>query len=97
VNVQTLTLANERSTVSSEVDDLLLRDLPNGFVNGFDIIWYAGDVGDGAIMSNDHILHVVIPEPTVNKIPEQPGTYNLEFTSKDATSIDITDRTRQFA
>jgi hypothetical protein len=42
-------------------------------------------------MSNDHVLHVIIPEPTVDEVPEKPGTYNLEFTSKDTTSVDITE------
>jgi hypothetical protein len=33
---------------------------------------------------------IIIPEPTVNEVPEKPGIYNLEFVSKDATSIDVT-------
>lgn len=41
MNVQTLALADECSTIRSEVNDLLLTNFPNGLVDGLDVI------GDG--------------------------------------------------
>ncbi len=47
MHVQALALANESTTVGSEVDNLLLADLPDGLVDGFDVGGDCWDVLDG--------------------------------------------------
>lgn len=44
---------------------------------------------DGAIVGDDHILHLVVPKTKINKLAEEPRAHDLEFTSKDTTSIDV--------
>jgi len=61
MNVHALTLADESSMIHSEVDYLLLADLPDSFVDCFDIVRDSRDVLDGSIVGNGHVLHVVIP------------------------------------
>ena len=89
MNVQTLTLADEGATISSKVKDFLLTNLPYGFVDSFDVVRNVGDVLNGSIVSNDRVLHIVIPKAKINKFTEEPGTDNLEFTCEDTTSVDI--------
>lgn len=90
MDVETLTLANERSTISGEVDHLLLADFPDGLVDRLDIIGDTWNILDGAVVSDDHVLHVIVPESEVDEFAEEPGTNDLEFTSKDTTGINIT-------
>ena len=40
-------------------------------------------------MRNNHVLHVVVPEAKLDKLLEQPRADDLEFTSKDTTSVDV--------
>jgi hypothetical protein len=61
MNVHALTLADESSTIRSEVDYLLLADLPDSFVDCFDIVRDSRDVLDGSLVGDDYVLHVVIP------------------------------------
>lgn len=92
MDVKTLTLANERSTISGEVDHLLLADFPDGLVDRLNIIGNTWNILNGTVVSDDHVLHVIVPESEVDEFAEEPGTNDLEFTSKDAAGIDITDQ-----
>lgn len=92
MDVERLTLADEGTTVGSEVDDLLLGDFPDGLVNGLGVGGDVGDVLDGAIVRDDQVLHVVIPETEVDELSEEPWANNLEFTSEDTTSVDVAKR-----
>ena len=58
---ETLALANKCATVSNKVQNLLLADFPNGLVDGFDVLGDSGDVLHRSVVSDDHVLHVVIP------------------------------------
>jgi hypothetical protein len=40
-------------------------------------------------MCDDHVLHVVIPEPEVDKFAKKPWANYLEFTSKDTASVNV--------
>lgn len=90
MDVEALALADKWSTISGKIEDLLLTDLPDGFVDGFDIVRNIRNVLDGAIVGDNHILHVVVPETETNQLTEKPRAHDLEFTSKDPTSIDVT-------
>ena len=89
MNVQALRLANVRATISSEINDFLLRDLPDGLVDSLDVVRDVGNILNGTIVRNDHVLHAVVPEAEVYELAEKPGAHDLEFTSEYATGIDI--------
>jgi len=90
VDVQTLALANVCATIRGEVDDLLLRDFPNGLVNGLDIVWDVWNLLNRATMGNDQVLHLIVPELEVNELAEQPRADDLELASKHSTGVDVT-------
>lgn len=89
MDVERLALANEGTTVSGEVDDLLLADLPDGLVDGLDVGGDGWDVLDGTVVGDDEILHVVVPETKVDEFAKQPGANDLEFSSENAPSVDV--------
>lgn len=89
MNVQTLALANEGTTVGSEVENLLLGDLPDSLINSLDIIGNLGNVLDRTVVGDDTVLHFIIPETTVNKVTKEPRADDLEFTGKDTTSVNV--------
>ena len=62
VNVQTLTLIDESSSVRRHFEDRLLADLPDRLVQGLDVVWNLGNTLDGAVGRDDLILDIVAPE-----------------------------------
>ena len=90
MNIQTLTLTDKGTTISSEVENFLLTNLPYSFIDSFDIVWDVGDVLYRSIVSNNHVLHIIIPKANVDELTKKPWADNLEFTCKDTTSVDIT-------
>jgi hypothetical protein len=40
-----------------------------------------------AIIGDDPVLHVIIPELEVNKFAQRPWAYNLELASKDTAEL----------
>lgn len=89
MDVQTLTLADESTTICREVDDLLLTDLPDGFVDGFDVGGDSRNVLDRTVMCDDHVLHVVVPQSEIDKFTKKPRAYDLELPGKDTTRVDV--------
>ena len=90
MNIQTLTLTIKSTTISSEVQNFLLTDLRYCFVDGFDVVRDIRNVLNRSVMSDDHILHIVIPKSEVDDLTEEPRTDDLEFACKDTTSVDVT-------
>lgn len=90
MHIQGLTLADESTTVGGEVEDFLLTDLPDGFIDRLDVVRDTGDALDRTIVSNDNVLHLVTPETAFNEVLKQPGTDDLEFSGQDTTSVDVT-------
>jgi hypothetical protein len=88
-SVQTLTLADEGTTISSEVEDFLLTNLPHGFVDSFDTVRDVGDVLYGSIVSDGRVLHNTISKANVDEFMKEPWTDKLEFTCKDTMSVDV--------
>ena len=92
VDVQALALADEGAAVCCEVQYFLLGDFPDGLVDRLDVVRYGWDVLNGAIVCDDHVLHVVIPESEVDELAEEPWADNLEFSSKDTPSVNVAER-----
>lgn len=89
MDIETLTLADERSTISREVDDLLLRDLPDGLVDGLDVVGDTRDLLNRATMGNDHVLHFIVPKLEVDELTKEPWADDLEFASEHTAGIDV--------
>lgn len=91
MDIQALRLADEGATVGSEVEDLLLRDFPDGLVDGLDVVRNLGDVLDGTVVGDDTVLHVVVPEVEADELAEKPWAYDLELASENTASVDVTE------
>jgi hypothetical protein len=89
VHIQTLRLADVCTPLSSEVEDLLLRYLPDGLIDCFDVRRDIGNVLDRAIMRDNHVLHVIIPKAEIDKFAEKPRTNDLKFSSKNTACVNI--------
>ena len=66
--VQALGLANVRAPICSKVNDFLLRDLPDSLVDSLNVVRDAGNILNGTIVRDDHVLHVVVPEAQVYEL-----------------------------
>ena len=89
VHVEALALADVRAAVGSHIENLLLADLPDGLVDLLDVIGDAVDALDGAVVGDDHVLHLIVPETLINEFAKEPRADDLEFTSEDTTSVNI--------
>jgi hypothetical protein len=89
VDIEGLRLADVGTSIGSEIEHFLLGDLPNGFIDSLDVVRDPRDVLNGAVVRDDHILHLVIPETEVDEFAEKPGADDLELPSEDTTRIDV--------
>jgi len=74
------------TSIGSEIEHL--GDLPDGFVDGLDVVRDPRDILNAAVVRDDHILHLVIPETEVDEFAEKPGANDLELPGKDTTRVD---------
>jgi hypothetical protein len=89
MHIQALALANERTTIGGHLENLLLRDLPDGFVDRLDIVGDTREVLDRTLVGDDHVLHAIVPETELDELLEEPGTDDLEFASEDTSGVDV--------
>lgn len=89
VNVEGLRLIDEGTTVSSHLDDGTLRELPDGLVERLDVIRDVGNLLDGAVGSNDAVLHLVRPQTEVDQVLQEPGVDDLELTGQDTARVNV--------
>ncbi len=80
---------SRRAAIRSKIDDLRLRDLPDSPVNRLDVVWKDVDVLDRAVVSNDHVRHVIVPQIKLHQRATEPGADNLELASTDTASVDV--------
>ncbi len=89
VDVERLRLADESTTVGRHVDDSLLTDLPNGLVELLDTVRDTGNVLNRTTVSDDTVLHGVVPKTLLNELTEQPRVDDLELTSEYTARVDV--------
>jgi hypothetical protein len=89
VDIEGLRLADVSTSIGGEIEYFLLGDLPNGFVDCLDVVRDSRDILNGAIMRDNHVLHLVIPETEVDEFAEKPGADDLELPSEDTTRVDV--------
>ena len=68
INVQALRLANISATGNGKVDEALLWDLPDRFVELLDVRWDGLDLLDRAVESQKCILDIRGPETELNQV-----------------------------
>jgi hypothetical protein len=66
-------------------------------VDGFDVIGDPRDILDGPVVRDDHVLHLVIPQPEIDKLPEKAWAHDLEFSSENMAGVDVAVNRRQQA
>lgn len=125
MNVETLTLINERSSIGREVNNGLLRNLPHRLVDGLEVRRNVGHcflkrqftsehrrlkrggksetkgrkrtVLDRSVVSNDGVLHGVVPKSTIDEVAQEPRVDNLELSSEYTTRVDVAGRCEERA
>lgn len=68
VNVQALRLANVRRPAACQLDQLLLRNLPNGFVDVFVFLWKTFDVLHRTLVRHQLVPGLRIPESELDQV-----------------------------
>ena len=89
MDIQTLALADERATICGQIDNLLLADLPDRLVDSLDIVGNASDLLNRSSVSNDHVLHLVIPQLEIHEFTKEPWAHDLELSSENTTRVDV--------
>ncbi|KAF1761128.1 hypothetical protein GCK72_009382 [Caenorhabditis remanei] len=92
VNIERLRLINECSTISSHLNDFLLRDFPHSEIELLNVSWDFWDVLNGSVVGYEAVLHFISPQSSLNQILEHMWIDYLEVSRKNTTRID-TNRT----
>ncbi|KAK2189785.1 hypothetical protein NP493_97g03028 [Ridgeia piscesae] len=77
VDVERLTLVNVWAAVSGQLQDDLLWDLPDCLVEGLQVIWDAVNVLTGAVVCDELILHLALPQAQLCEVFQQVLVDNL--------------------
>ena len=70
MDVKTLTLIDEGTSISSHIDDSLLTQFPNSLVHGLEFLRDIGNVLDRTVIGNNSILHIITPETEIDEIAQ---------------------------
>ena len=89
VNVEGLRLIDELASVSCHVDNVALWDLPDSLVQFLNLVRDAGDALNRSAVAKEVVLHAVVPQTQVGKLPEQVGVDNLESTRKHLSAVHV--------
>ena len=69
--------------------DFLLADLPDGFVQSFDVVRDFLDALNGSVDRNDLEFHLLAPQVELGEIPEQVVVDDLELPAEDPPGADV--------
>ncbi len=84
-----LALADICAAVGSHIDQVALFDLPNSFVDLFDMIRDAFDLLDGTVKRDDPVLHIIIPQSQLDQVFQQVLVHYYKFSAQYTTNVDI--------
>mmetsp|Transcript_52724 Transcript_52724/g.60590 ORF Transcript_52724/g.60590 Transcript_52724/m.60590 type:complete len:237 (+) Transcript_52724:318-1028(+) len=87
--VERLALVNVLSTRSSHVNEVLLANLPHDFVQVLQVLWHFGNTLHRAVSCNDLVSKIFAPQTTLYQIHHQILVHDGEFTTQNATKVDI--------
>ena len=80
VQVQRLTLVDERATVSRHLENRLLRDLPHSPVEVLDVLRNARNVLNRAVGGDETVLEVVVPDALSDEVFQEMRVDDLKET-----------------
>jgi len=89
VKVQRLGLADEGTPCGSQIDESSLWNLPNCFVEFFDITWDLADILHGSIVRNKLILDISCPQIDLNKIFDKVLVHADKLTSEHSPGVNV--------
>jgi len=89
VQIQRLRLANEGSTANRQVDQVLLLDFPNRFVQLLDVGWDLRDILDRAVISHNLILDFRGPQIQSDQIAHQVLVDADKLARKHTTRVNV--------
>ena len=87
--IEGLRLADICAAVGCHIDDITLFDLPDGLVDLLDVLRDLIDVLDRAIVEDDLVLHVIVPEIEIDQVFQQMFVHYHEFTAEYPADIDV--------
>ena len=77
VNVERLTLVDEGTAIGRHLQDDLLRNLPNGLVEGLEIGRKVQAL-DGPVGGDQLVLHLVVPQVTLGQVSKEMVVDDLQ-------------------
>lgn len=89
MDIQTLTLINKRTPISSHIHNRLLTQLPHSLVERLQLARNIRDILNTPIIRNNPILHIIAPKPQINEIPQQPRIDDLEFAREHTARVNV--------
>lgn len=89
IEIQRLWLTDIRASCNSEVQQLLLRDLPNCFVKFFQLGWDLLDVLDRPIVSYKLVLNLRDPKSDVDQISNKMFIHANKLSSQNSSSVNV--------
>lgn len=87
--VETLALTDVGAAIGRHVDQCLLLHLPHRLEDPLDVLGHPWEALDGAVVSNDRILHLSCPEAALKKGCDQVLVDDDKFTGERATGKDM--------
>jgi len=76
-------LADAGTEIGSEIEHFLLGDLPNGLIDGLDVVRDPQDIVNRAVVHNNHILDLV------RRVREEARGRQLGTLSEDTARVDV--------
>lgn len=89
VHIETLRLADVRSTSNGTVEENFLGDLPNSLIEELDICWDALDLLDTTVEGEHSVLNIRVPKTQLDQIIDEVGIHADELTSQYTSCINI--------
>jgi hypothetical protein len=82
-------LADVGTEIGGEIEYCFLGDLPDGFIDCLDVVRDSRDGFNRAVVEDNQILQLVVPETEVDEFAEKLGADDLELPSEDTTRVDV--------
>jgi len=89
MDIETLTLVNEGTTVGSHLNQILLFHLPHGLVEVLEVLRDFGDVLNGSVGGDELSLKFIGPEAKFDQVDEEVTGDADELTSQSAADVDV--------
>src|SRR5690606_5331255 len=89
VDVEALRLADVRTAVGGHIDDNLLRDFPNRFIDVLKILRDLGNVLNRAVRGDQLLTHVLTPQAEFHQVFHQVPVHDDEVAGERSPRVDV--------